>query len=253
MGCGASGDLVTVESTTLPRAAAASAPTNGAAALGAGAGLHEARVSAMEAIEQLLATVRAAGPEVDMAVVVAHVQQAQAAAAGTGGKSDDGAKASRRRSQEAPTSEQIVQFAHELQSSADKPQSKATAFIERFAVSRILKGATFVGHINTDLDSIAGAIGAANLYDGTAAKAQAELNGEIVYALDFAGLPQPALFDDLGEAARSRVCLVDHNEEKQMVQALRDDPDRASRIVGAFLGLLSAISFDAFLFLRQLL
>ena len=50
------------------------------------------------------------------------------------------------------------------------------------SAGKILRGATFVGHINTDLDSIAGAIGAANLYDGVAAKAQAELNGEIMSA-----------------------------------------------------------------------
>ena len=30
-------------------------------------------------------------------------------------------------------------------------------------------------------------------------------------------MPEPTLFDDLDEAARGKVCLVDHNEEKQMV------------------------------------
>ena len=58
------------------------------------------------------------------------------------------------RSNDAPTSDQIVDFAHELQKSAGK--SGAQAFIERFAVSRILRGATFVGHVNTDLDSVCG-------------------------------------------------------------------------------------------------
>lgn len=240
MECGASGDpvLALQEPGTAERSAAASASADAAvASAGATApagAMTEAQVQVVEAVVQLLKTVRATGPEVDMVAVAAHLQQAQAAASGASAAAADGAAAaaSRRRSQQAPTSEQIVQFARELQSSADKPQSKATAFIERFAVSRILKGATFVGHINTDLDSIAGAIGAANLYDGVAAKAQAELNGEIIYALDFAGLPQPTLFGDLDEAARNKVCLVDHNEEKQMVQGLRDDPDRASRIVG---------------------
>jgi hypothetical protein len=48
-----------------------------------------------------------------------------------------------------------------------------------------LKGAVFVGHVNTDLDSVAGAIGAAALFGGIPAISEdyAKLNGEILFAL----------------------------------------------------------------------
>lgn len=51
-----------------------------------------------------------------------------------------------------------------------------------------LRDAIFVGHINTDLDSVAGAIGAAALFGGVAATSEKNLNGEIMYALKMAGL-----------------------------------------------------------------
>ena len=103
-----------------------------------------------------------------------------------------------------------------------------------------LRDAIFVGHIKTDLDSIAGAIGAAALFDGTPAAAQRELNGEIQFALDFAKLKAPKFFDDIPGASKRcpitdgfcKVCLVDHNELKQMTPSLREDPRRADRIVG---------------------
>ena len=41
-----------------------------------------------------------------------------------------------------------------------------------------------------DLDSVAGAIGAAALFDGIPAIAQEELNGEIAFALNYAGIIQ---------------------------------------------------------------
>jgi manganese-dependent inorganic pyrophosphatase len=222
-GCGASGSPAAVDlSESEPESTQARTPAAAAAAS------SPAHAKAVAAVEALLASVRAAGPEVDMDEVLSHVQSAQSAAVASAAE----AVAAPAGKSDAPSSDQIKGFAQELMRTASRGQSKAEAFIERFAVSRILRGATFVGHINTDLDSIAGAIGAANLYEGTAAKAQKELNGEITYALEFAGLPEPTLFDELDEAARSRVCLVDHNEEKQMVSALREDPDRASRIVG---------------------
>ena len=117
----------------------------------------------------------------------------------------------------------------------------AEAVIEK-SVLRVagLRDGIFVGHIKTDLDSIAGAIGAATLFDGIPAAAQRDLNGEIQFALDFAGLKAPQFFDDIpGGSTRDpitdgfkRVCLVDHNELKQMTPSLRNDPRRADRIVG---------------------
>lgn len=192
--------------------------------------LPPAHAKAVAAIETLLASMQAAAPETDADAVLSHVASAQAILdsppALVASPGDNGAV------QDAPSSDQIKSFANELQQMASRSQETAGAFIERFTVSRILRGATFVGHVNTDLDSIAGAIGAANLYQGTAAKAQRELNGEITYALEFAGLPEPALFDDLGEDARSRVCLVDHNEEKQ-VRDVSLRPPRPLRHSGA--------------------
>ena len=54
-----------------------------------------------------------------------------------------------------------------------------------------------------------------------------------------AGLEVPPFFDDHPGAATPDangkllpVCLVDHNEDKQMVPSLRDAPDRKKRIIG---------------------
>ena len=49
----------------------------------------------------------------------------------------------------------------------------------------VAQGAVFVGHVNTDLDSVAGAIGAAALFGGIPAISEdfSKLNGEILFAL----------------------------------------------------------------------
>lgn len=117
---------------------------------------------------------------------------------------------------------------------------KAEAFIEDTFVNPALKGCVFVGHLAKDLDSIAGAMGAAELFNGIATKSEPELNGEILYVLrEVAGLEEPPLFDDYPGCAQpdetgqlKKICLVDHNEEKQMVASLRKDKDRKKRIVG---------------------
>lgn len=82
-----------------------------------------------------------------------------------------------------------------------------------------------MGHVNTDLDSVAGAVGAATLFGGTASLAEPceKLNGEITFALDNCGLEPPKYCD---------VCLLDHTKEKHMVPSLRDSPSRTHRIVG---------------------
>ena len=74
-----------------------------------------------------------------------------------------------------------------------------------------------VGHVNTDLDSVAGAIGAANLYGGIPLISEHNLNGEILFALKEAGLERPMQYDDYfaslpDQEARDavKVCLVDH-------------------------------------------
>ena len=64
-----------------------------------------------------------------------------------------------------------------------------TAYIETLTAAVSLPpGCLFVGHTNTDMDSVGGAVGAAELYDGRACLAQppSELNGEIMYAISYA-------------------------------------------------------------------
>jgi len=125
-----------------------------------------------------------------------------------------------------------------LRNHAQKPTVEG--FVEDTFIHPALKGCAFVGHVATDLDSIAGAMGAAELFEGTATKAEAELNGEIKYALtEVAKLEEPPLFDDVPGCAKpdesgelKKICLVDHNEVKQMVKALREDEQRMKRIVG---------------------
>lgn len=111
--------------------------------------------------------------------------------------------------------------------------------LQELCVKRILEGCLFVGHCKTDLDSVAGAIGAAHLWNGIATRAEEEVNGEITFALDFAGIELPPFFDTVAGAVAPDsegnlrgVCLVDHNEEKQMTAALRKDPNRKKRIRG---------------------
>eukprot|EP01065_Artemidia_motanka_P030377 TRINITY_DN36397_c0_g1_i1.p1 TRINITY_DN36397_c0_g1~~TRINITY_DN36397_c0_g1_i1.p1 ORF type:complete len:529 (+),score=134.60 TRINITY_DN36397_c0_g1_i1:68-1654(+) len=118
---------------------------------------------------------------------------------------------------------------------------RAEAFLETAFVGQALRGGVFVGHVNTDLDSVAGAIGAAHLFEGTPciAEPKEKLNGEILFALEKAGVEVPPFFGTHPGAgvpdAQGRllpVCLVDHNEPKQMTPALRHDPHRADRIAG---------------------
>mmetsp|Transcript_57386 Transcript_57386/g.101817 ORF Transcript_57386/g.101817 Transcript_57386/m.101817 type:complete len:554 (-) Transcript_57386:98-1759(-) len=130
-----------------------------------------------------------------------------------------------------------LSLAHEIRERSGKPQ--AEAYIEQLCVEKILKGCLFVGHEKTDLDSIAGAIGGAYLWRGQATSAEKELNGEIMYALKWAGLEVPPYFDATPGALVPDehgkllpICLVDHNEEKQMVPSLRSLPNRKKRIVG---------------------
>jgi hypothetical protein len=123
---------------------------------------------------------------------------------------------------------------------AESPNTEA--FLEDTFVSACLKDCIFVGHTSTDLDSIAGAIGAAKLYNGTAAKSEDELNGEIKHVLNLCGIEEPQLYDaipgasqpieDKGEKIWKDICLVDHNERAQMVESLKNDPNRHTRIKG---------------------
>jgi manganese-dependent inorganic pyrophosphatase len=94
-------------------------------------------------------------------------------------------------------------------------------------IPQLLDGAIFCGHLMTDLDSIAGAIGAAELYNGTAARAS-EINSETAFALKYWGIEQPRPIEEiLTELPDAGVCLVDHQQVSQLNKSIDVD-----RIVG---------------------
>jgi inorganic pyrophosphatase/exopolyphosphatase len=71
-----------------------------------------------------------------------------------------------------------------------------------------------------DLDSIAGAIGAAYLHKGTAARAS-DVNSETKWALEKWGCEVPAKIEDLlKEQPSANVCLVDFQQQSQLHPAI---------------------------------
>lgn len=86
-----------------------------------------------------------------------------------------------------------------------------------------LMGCIFVGHKATDLDSIASAVGCAELYSGIAARAS-EVNNESRYALEIWGIDTPRPFLEVKESnPTTKVCIVDHNQAKQCPDGLEMD------------------------------
>jgi manganese-dependent inorganic pyrophosphatase len=84
----------------------------------------------------------------------------------------------------------------------------------------MLDDAIFVGHLVTDLDSIAGAIGAAHLYGGAPARAS-EINTETEFALNLWGVDLPPPVEELLAATPDRnVCLVDFQQQSQLNKAI---------------------------------
>lgn len=87
-------------------------------------------------------------------------------------------------------------------------------------IPQALSGAIFCGHLVTDLDSIAGSIGAAELYGGTSARAS-EVNSETQFALDLWGAKKPRPIEELlVEMPEAGVCLVDHQQTSQLNPAI---------------------------------
>ena len=93
---------------------------------------------------------------------------------------------------------------------------------------KALKDAVFVGHLVTDLDSVAGAIGAAALYGGKAALAS-NVNSETTFALDRWGIKDgdemmPLKIEDVVESNPDvHICLVDHQQTSQMNPVINPD------------------------------
>lgn len=83
-----------------------------------------------------------------------------------------------------------------------------------------LSGAIFCGHLVTDLDSIAGAIGAAELYGGIPARAS-QVNSETAFALNYWGVDEPTPIEDLlVQMPDAGVCLVDHQQMSQLNKSI---------------------------------
>ena len=83
-----------------------------------------------------------------------------------------------------------------------------------------LSGALFCGHLVTDLDSIAGAIGAAELYGGVPGRAS-EVNSETAFALQMWGAEKPRPIEELlVEYPTAGVCLVDHQQTSQLNKSI---------------------------------
>ena len=99
-------------------------------------------------------------------------------------------------------------------------------------VEQALVGAAFVGHLQTDLDSVAGAIGAALLYGGSPARAS-EVNSETAFALDYWKCELPPPIEELLAAAPARkVCLVDHQQTSQVHPAVLEANAERACVVG---------------------
>lgn len=112
------------------------------------------------------------------------------------------------------------EFISHLPEESDIPQVKAY-------IPATLSDAIFCGHLVTDLDSIAGAIGAAELYGGVAARAS-EVNSETAFALNLWDVETPKPIEQLLlDLPAAGVCLVDHQQTSQLNKAID-----VNRIVG---------------------
>lgn len=99
-------------------------------------------------------------------------------------------------------------------------KSAPSAGLDRPYIPAQLEGALFVGHLVTDLDSIAGALGAAALYGGVPARAS-EVNSETAFALERFGVEAPQPIETLiVSQPEAGVCLVDHQQRSQLNPAV---------------------------------
>ena len=70
------------------------------------------------------------------------------------------------------------------------------------------------------MDSIAGAIGASELYSGFPSRSS-ELNSETKFCLNYWGVPIPAPVEDLlSKYPTAGVCLVDHQQTSQLNKSI---------------------------------
>jgi len=123
--------------------------------------------------------------------------------------------------------EEVISHEVDAEKIVEALPDNADAPIMALFLPEILKDAVFVGHLVTDLDSVAGAIGAAALYGGVPALAS-EVNSETQFALDHWGVEKPRRLEDiLKEQPDANICLVDHQQTSQMNPSIK-----AENIVG---------------------
>lgn len=119
--------------------------------------------------------------------------------------------------------EQVIAKGVEAEAIIDSlPKDASVPSVELY-LPRSLRDVIFCGHLVTDLDSIAGAIGAAALYGGVPAAAS-KVNSETQYALEYWNVEAPRPIEDLlGEDPNAKVCLVDHQQTSQMNPSISAD------------------------------
>eukprot|EP00516_Mucochytrium_quahogii_P005516 CAMPEP_0203752024 /NCGR_PEP_ID=MMETSP0098-20131031/6004_1 /ASSEMBLY_ACC=CAM_ASM_000208 /TAXON_ID=96639 /ORGANISM=" , Strain NY0313808BC1" /LENGTH=452 /DNA_ID=CAMNT_0050642005 /DNA_START=134 /DNA_END=1489 /DNA_ORIENTATION=+ len=119
----------------------------------------------------------------------------------------------------------------------DHPTADTDSFVkETYALANCI----YIGHLNTDTDSIASAVGAAYLFGGIPARSERQVNGEIRFACEYAQAQLPEYFDDIPGATdplnqTNGICLVDHNEPGQMIESVQKVAfPRAGQVVSEY-------------------
>lgn len=103
----------------------------------------------------------------------------------------------------------------ELQEVLELSQDDYSQVAHQCCLPKQLQGSIFVGHKATDLDSIASAIGAAELFQGIPARAS-EVNNETAHALRIWNFDVPAPYLEVSTEHPARMtCIVDHNQKVQ--------------------------------------
>jgi hypothetical protein len=118
----------------------------------------------------------------------------------------------------------VLEKEHDAEMIVDAlPKDSDTLPSVELFLPEMLKGAIFVGHLVTDMDSVAGAIGAAALYGGTPVLAS-DINSETKFALDYWKVDTPQRIEDyLKEKPDAQICLVDHQQTSQMNPNINSD------------------------------
>eukprot|EP00941_MAST-03F_sp_MAST-3F-sp1_P006003 g6003.t1 len=112
-------------------------------------------------------------------------------------------------------------FISRLRSSASvEKDSHKSRVVPEYIFVPDLDDCIFTGHTNTDLDSVACAVAAADLYKGGVAALSSEINSETEYCLKRWGIQKPQFFNKIEGKASKRVCLVDHNQKSQCPEGL---------------------------------